>query len=247
MLRAPARGAGGGTVDLPKLESFLEQTLEDGRLSRQERGALRELFSEVNLRAEEKSAYLNRMFRLGKDALSRWSDREVLNWLLDLSKVFVQTQAPASVGRRAEAYFEPKDDCAQVLMKEIDACRRDLLVCVFTLTDNRICRALLNAHRRGVRVRVITDDQKSTDRGSDVLRLAEEGVGIKLDHLPDHMHHKFAVFDGHSAVTGSYNWTRGAADKNHENILLTDDPRLVRPFIEEFERLWQQFGDLYEP
>lgn len=42
-------------------------------------------------------------------------------------------------------------------------------------------------------------------------------------------------------VTGSYNWTRSAAERNRENLAVTDDWRLVAAFGEEFERLWTEF------
>jgi phosphatidylserine/phosphatidylglycerophosphate/cardiolipin synthase-like enzyme len=56
------------------------------------------------------------------------------------------------------------------------------------------------------------------------------------------MHHKFAVIDGKTLLTGSYNWTRSAADFNEENVVVTDDPRLVSSFAAEFEKLWKKFS-----
>ena len=55
------------------------------------------------------------------------------------------------------------------------------------------------------------------------------------------MHHKFALFDRCLLATGSYNWTRGAAAGNYENILVTGYKELVEPFREEFDRLWELF------
>jgi cardiolipin hydrolase len=52
------------------------------------------------------------------------------------------------------------------------------------------------------------------------------------------MHHKFALFDDARLLTGSYNWTRSAADCNEENLIVTGDPRLVGPFRQEFDKLW---------
>ena len=49
-------------------------------------------------------------------------------------------------------------------------------------------------------------------------------------------------FDRRLLVTGSYNWTRSAARNNLENIAITDDPRLVEPYRDEFERLWERFA-----
>ncbi len=227
-------------MNLKKLEAYLEKTLEDGRLSRTERRALREIFLEVDLSAEEKSAYLNRIFRVGREALSKLPEREVLSWLLDLSKTLVHAQTESG-GRDARVYFEPVDDCSVIIREQVRACGQSLWICVFTLTDNRISDEVIRAMERGVTVRIISDDDKSLDRGSDIHRFEAVGIPVRLDRLPDHMHHKFAVFDQRVVITGSYNWTRGAAEKNHENILVTDDPRLVQPFVSEFDRLWEQF------
>jgi phosphatidylserine/phosphatidylglycerophosphate/cardiolipin synthase-like enzyme len=53
------------------------------------------------------------------------------------------------------------------------------------------------------------------------------------------MHHKFAVFDGKLAATGSYNWTQSAERANYENLIFLDDPAVVSRFATEFQRLWQ--------
>jgi phosphatidylserine/phosphatidylglycerophosphate/cardiolipin synthase-like enzyme len=68
------------------------------------------------------------------------------------------------------------------------------------------------------------------------------GVAVAVDRSPAHMHHKFAVFDRRILLSGSYNWTRGAADSNSENILVTGDPWLVRAYQAEFDGLWQAFA-----
>ena len=53
------------------------------------------------------------------------------------------------------------------------------------------------------------------------------------------MHHKFAVLDGGTLLTGSYNWTRGAAEKNYENLVLLEEPSLVAEFLGQFEKIWE--------
>jgi phosphatidylserine/phosphatidylglycerophosphate/cardiolipin synthase-like enzyme len=54
------------------------------------------------------------------------------------------------------------------------------------------------------------------------------------------MHHKFAISDQDLLLPGSYNWTRAAAAENDENIVITNNPQLVRSFIEKFEKMWNQ-------
>ena len=108
--------------------------------------------------------------------------------------------------------------------------------------SDTISDAILDACQRRVKVRVISDDDKSGDRGSDIERLQERGVEVRIDRTDDHMHHKFAIFDHHLLLNGSYNWTRSAANRNQENFLVTGDPRFVEDFSRQFERLWEKFA-----
>ena len=55
------------------------------------------------------------------------------------------------------------------------------------------------------------------------------------------MHHKFAVLDGQILVTGSFNWTRSAAEQNQENFLVSDDTVLLQAYGKEFDSLWEKF------
>lgn len=224
------------------LEKILEETLADGRLSRAERRALAELFEDLDLSPSARSGYLNRAFEVAGGALDRLAPTEVLEWLLALSKIVARAGLSASAGDTAEVLFEPGDDCMTRLRELFDAAEKSVRVCVFTITDNRVTRSMLDAKRRGVVIRVISDNDKAFDLGSDIDHLRRKGVEVRCDRVEDHMHHKFAVFDEKIAVTGSYNWTRGAAEKNRENLVVSDDPRLVEPFIGEFERLWESFG-----
>ena len=115
-------------------------------------------------------------------------------------------------------------------------------LCVFTITDDRLTSAILEAHHRGVRIRIITDDDKAADLGSDAAQFLNAGIALRTDRSRYHMHHKFAVFDGTLLLNGSYNWTRGAAENNEENFIITSDRRLVEEFSAAFEKLWKQVG-----
>lgn len=223
------------------MEERLRRTLDDGRLSRSERRALVEVLADLAPGPEARARHLRTSFELAREALSRVGEEKALEWLLAITKLVLNEGLPEPRGEVADVLFEPRDEVPPRLISMIDGCRRSLELCVFTITDNRLSSPIEAAHRRGVRVRLITDDDKARDRGSDIWRFVDAGLEVRLDPYPDHMHHKFAVFDGRELVTGSYNWTRGAAERNLENVLITDDPRLVRPYAEEFERLWEQF------
>ena len=140
---------------------------------------------------------------------------------------------------RAAAFFSPGQTCIREVLRQFDLARQTCDICVFTITDDRITNAILNAHARGLAVRIITDDYKSHDLGSEIDRLRAAGIPCKMDvGNAAHMHHKFAVFDRKRLMTGSFNWTRSASEQNEENLIVTPDPALVEAFLARFEWLW---------
>jgi phosphatidylserine/phosphatidylglycerophosphate/cardiolipin synthase-like enzyme len=52
------------------------------------------------------------------------------------------------------------------------------------------------------------------------------------------MHHKFAIIDNRLLLTGSYNWTLAANNKNNENLMVIDDPEVITRYQNQFEKLW---------
>ena len=135
-------------------------------------------------------------------------------------------------------YFSPGPDCRVAIEQAMETALNELLICVFTISDDRLSDAIQRAHRNGLTVRVLSDNDKMDDRGNDIERLAASGVSVRVDRSPEHMHHKFMVVDGHTVLTGSYNWTRSAETRNEENLVVLDDPVLAGRFAEEFERIW---------
>ena len=224
-----------------EIDAMLRETLQDQRFSRGERRAIREHLGDMDASDEMLAHWRRRAFEVARSELRTASSKQILEWLEGAIKAMVPHR-PGDAGDLAEAHFAPGDQCATRIIGCISGARRALDICVFTITDDRITDAVLAAHERHVSVRVITDDDKAYDRGSDVRRLERAGIKVRVDATPHHMHHKFALFDGHLLATGSYNWTRSAARHNQENLIVTDEPKLVAAFSAEFERLWEEFG-----
>ena len=98
---------------------------------------------------------------------------------------------------------------------------------------------MLAAHKRKVKVRIVSDNDKADDRGSDIYHMAKKGIPIRVDRSANHMHHKYAIFDGKRLVNGSFNWTRSATKYNQENIVVSNDGKLIKDFGVTFEKLWE--------
>jgi len=136
--------------------------------------------------------------------------------------------------------FSPDDDCSGAIIKLINNALENINICVFTITDNNISRAIKKAKERGVKIKIITDNDKADDKGSDIYYLAKEGIDIIVDIENQWMHHKFAIFDKKTVLSGSYNWTRSAGRQN-ENIIIINDKEIAIRFEREFVKLWNKF------
>jgi len=71
------------------------------------------------------------------------------------------------------------------------------------------------------------------------LQQAAEGIGSPRLSRGDKLHHKFAVIDNRTVITGSFNWSPSAAHKNDEVLLVIDSPLLAAHFSREMDRLWK--------
>lgn len=225
-----------------EIDEILLKTWDDHRLSRGERKALTALLAEHREDRELLAYFRHRAFELARREARDARGREVVDWLEELLRTIEQAESGEHVPVLAEAHFSPGDRCRRRIIGLIELARRTVDACVFTITDDRIAEALLEAHHRGVRVRIITDNEKVVDLGSDIVDLAGAGIDVRVDRTEHHMHHKFAIIDEAFLVTGSYNWTLSAASHNEENIVVSNDRRLVRAFAETFEGLWSTFG-----
>lgn len=229
-------------MDFDQLDQALRASSTDFRLDDEERFELRQTGAQSSI--EQLRRLRNAAFAIAREQI-RAHPAEALALLRWLEQVVKTLDLSANVAAAAHsAYFTPGDACLRKLRELCGAARRALDVCVFTLADDRLTDAVLEAHRRGVRVRVVTDDDKRFDSGSDVARLAEAGIEVRLDHGPAHMHHKFALFDGKLLANGSFNWTRSASLSNDENLVVSNDTYLVRCFSGQFEALWERYPRL---
>lgn len=92
-----------------------------------------------------------------------------------------------------------------------------------------------------MKVRIVTDDDCSMQKGSDIAEFHKAGIPVRMDNSPACMHHKFCVLDSICVINGSFNWTRQAHVLNKENVVIISDNTLVKSFEKEFEKIWNEF------
>jgi phosphatidylserine/phosphatidylglycerophosphate/cardiolipin synthase-like enzyme len=226
------------------IREALRLSIEDGQLSRLEREEVRSWIEAANHDLSKRALYQSMAFDLANAAIESKTlpHFSALNWLEKVVKALAPIPVAIATSHLTEALFTPEHNCAGRIVELFKAARVSADICVFTITDDRLSEAIIHAHRRGVKMRIVTDNDKCFDPGSDIDRFRAAGIGVRVDRTEYHMHHKFAIFDGSILLSGSYNWTRSASQLNEENLLLTTEKRLVEPFRELFERLWKSFA-----
>lgn len=141
--------------------------------------------------------------------------------------------------------FSPKDDALRVILQGIKQAEASILVAAYSFTSKPIALALVDAHKRGVKVYVVADKKSNSGQYSAVTFLANQGIPVRLNDRYAILHHKFMVFDAQHLETGSFNYSAAAAQKNAENVLLLYNvPQIAAAYIEEWKRLWDEGQDL---
>jgi phosphatidylserine/phosphatidylglycerophosphate/cardiolipin synthase-like enzyme len=146
--------------------------------------------------------------------------------------------------RMHRVLFSPGTDILESISDLLKQAQKTLDICVFTITDDRLANDILDCFRRGIKIRIITDDDKMYDHGSAIWDLKNAGIPVKTDHSRYHMHHKFGIIDSRIVFTGSFNWTYTASKHNQENLLITTNFDINKQYSEEFEQLWAEMFKL---
>ena len=138
------------------------------------------------------------------------------------------------------AFFSPSLKCENNIIKRIDKAQYTIDAAVYSINNADIIDALKRAHDRGIKIRILTDRLQAGNRASKVLELHDYGIKIRVNSKHKIEHNKFAIFDHKDVVTGSYNWTEPASNKNSENCLFFNrNKKTVQEYHNRFNYLWQ--------
>jgi phosphatidylserine/phosphatidylglycerophosphate/cardiolipin synthase-like enzyme len=131
-------------------------------------------------------------------------------------------------------HFSPNGGCTEAIIKELDKAENSVLVQAYSFTSAPIAKALLNAHKRGVKVEVILDKSQRSQKYSSADFLANSGILTRIDAAHAIAHNKVMIIDSEIIITGSFNFSRAADEKNAENLLIIRDKALGEKYIENW-------------
>ncbi len=136
----------------------------------------------------------------------------------------------------------------QILVLKLAMASEKIDAALYHLKSKPVTNALIKAHKKGVNVQVMTENDNAEK--PDIQRLLREGISVRDDGDNDgYMHHKFFVVDGRYVWTGSYNTTYNGSYKNDNNVVWIDSEALAANFTQEFREMFEsrEFGKSANP
>ena len=134
---------------------------------------------------------------------------------------------------RNDAYF---NGIADKIIKELDKARVSIHVCIAWFTNQSIADKLVEKYKQGIDVKVIFyDDHTNSKFGVNIDGIPFKAVRGSRGGL---MHNKYCVIDNQIVITGSYNWSENAENKNDENAAVMYDYDRASDYSVEFRKMF---------
>jgi len=170
-----------------------------------------------------------------------WSAFLVVAILAAVGAVFLWNRN--SIDSIVEVYFSPGGGAREAVISSIQSATGSVYVAMFYMSSADIVQALCEAKLRGVEVVAVFDDSQRRS-----FRYLQYGISMRLHGIPvrygfpdkGKMHSKFAVIDGSSVLSGSYNWTESAENLNTEDMTIMRSPETAALYEEQFARIWHE-------
>ncbi|NDD28582.1 MAG: cardiolipin synthase [Proteobacteria bacterium] len=150
---------------------------------------------------------------------------------------------PKSLSPTRHLIVEPEDGVEPVT-GAVARAEHSLLVKQFALTETSIVRAIVDAHRRGVDVKVMLNPQRSTGtRANDDTFKLLEAAGVPVRWTNPHFlvsHEKSIVVDDRRAFVCTFNLSEKYFTETRDYAVATTDPAQIAEIRDCFEADWER-------
>lgn len=142
-------------------------------------------------------------------------------------------------GTNIELWFSPEDGTQARIVDLINNAQESIFFMAFSFTADPISEALRHAHNRGLSIMGVFETSQASGQGGEFFTLSDFGIDVELDGNPRNMHHKVFIIDGSIVITGSYNFSASAEDRNDENTLIIYNVDIANLYLNEFVRVFE--------
>jgi phosphatidylserine/phosphatidylglycerophosphate/cardiolipin synthase-like enzyme len=148
--------------------------------------------------------------------------------------------AAAAGAAEVEAWFGQAVAVRDKYRELIRSADYDVVVAMDRFTDYTLADALIDAARRGRRVRVIVDGDKRNLLKGKALgdHLKSGGVEVMYDRSQSNLYDRFVVIDDHTVVVGSYPFIEDAPSSPMTDAVVIEDKDVAKEYLEFFDFIW---------
>lgn len=144
-----------------------------------------------------------------------------------------------SKGNKIEIYFSPDLNFETRVLSLISDAKTSINFLAFAFTNKKIADALVLAKKRGVKVKGVFDKTQDVyQKYSKYKYLKNKAVDVKLDKNKFKLHSKIIIIDEKTVITGSYNFTKQANNKNDENSIVINDKKIAKYYVDNFYEIY---------
>ena len=140
-----------------------------------------------------------------------------------------------------EAWFGQAVAVRDKYREIIHSAENDVVVAMDRFTDYTMADALIDAAKRGRRVRVIVDGDKRNILKGKALgdHLKGGGVEVQYDRSQSNLYDRFVVIDDHTVIVGSYPFSEDAPSSPMTDAVVIEDAELASQYLEFFDFAWK--------
>jgi len=133
-----------------------------------------------------------------------------------------------------QVFFSPRGGAQDALVATIGQAKDSIFVQAYSFTSAPIAKALVDAAKRGVKIEAILDKSQRSERYTGATFLRNEGIPVYIDDKHAIAHNKVMIIDGSIVVTGSFNFTKAAEEKNAENLLIIQNKEMAKIYMDNW-------------
>lgn len=113
-----------------------------------------------------------------------------------------------------DTYFSPRGGATEAIVKEINNAKTEILVQAYSFTSKPIAKALVDARKRGIKIEAVLDESQKREKYTSADFIAHAGIPTYIDSAHTIAHNIIIIIDHNTLITGSFNFTKAAEEKN---------------------------------
>jgi cardiolipin synthase len=155
----------------------------------------------------------------------------------NLAQFLLKEDSSNFTGKDCELWLLPSEAALERLLTILGAAKKQIHVAMFTLTHPILVKALIEAHQRGVDVRVAVDHYTAEGASLQTLEILKKAeIPLFLSQGTQLFHHKWALVD-QTLVLGSANWTKAAFTNNQDCFIIFES--LSKKHKTQIKNIWK--------